>query len=616
MIAPYGSWTSPVTTDLIVADSVSLGQVALDGDDVYWIEGRPREAGRCVIVKNGVDITPAGLSARSRVHEYGGGAFAVADGVVYFVNDRDQQIYREKTPVTRVAGLRFADLAVDGQRLLAVCEDHRGGGEPVHSIVAIRDGGIETLVAGHDFYSSPRVFGEHFACVGWNHPNMPWDETELWLDGHRIAGGASIMQPEWSPDGVLHFIADFTGWWNLYRYRHGRIEPVWEGPAEVGAPQWVFGMSAYAFEAPGRIVLAFNQRGQWRLARLEDGKLTRIETPYTDISQVRANDRQVVFIGASPTEPASVVRLGGATSRSRPAAEPRPDGRTHEILRRSTSVTLDARYVSVGEPIEFAGAHAFYYPPKNDDYSAPAGELPPLIVMAHGGPTSAARHSFDLAKQFWTSRGFAVADVNYRGSTGYGRAYRQALYGNWGVADVEDCIAAARYLVGQRKADPNRLIIRGGSAGGYTTLCALTFHNVFQAGASYFGISDLEASNDTHKFESRYNDRLVAPWPAGREIYHARSPLRHCDRLNCPVIFFQGLEDKIVLPNQSERMVEAMRNKGLPVAYLAFEGEQHGFRKADTLRRALDAELYFYSRIFGFELAGSVEPVRIENLTR
>ena len=590
MIAPFGSWKSPVTTDLITAGSVNLKELVLDGNDVYWLEQRPSDAGRTVLVRNGHDVTPAPFSVRSRVHEYGGGSYLVADGVAYFVNDKDQQLYRNTTPVTNIPGLRFADMILDRQRIIAVCEDHRAGGEPINSIVAITDK-IETLVSGNDFYSSPRVHGDHFAYLTWNHPTMPWDETELWLDGRKIAGGASIFQPEWSPDGVLHFVSDQTGWWNLYRYRAGKIEPLCDMPAEFGAPQWVFGMSTYAFEAPDRIICTFNENGQWRLARLQNGSLEKIETPDTDISQVRAN----AFLGASPTAPASVIHRG-------------------KVLRRSTSVTLDPRYVSVGMPIEFAGAHAFYYPPKNDDFAAPPGELPPLIVMCHGGPTSAARNSFDLEIQFWTSRGFAVADMNYGGSTGFGRDYRQRLYGNWGIVDVDDCCHAARHLVKQKLADPNRLIITGGSAGGYTTLCALTFRDVFKAGASYYGISDLETSNDTHKFESRYNYRLVAPWPEGREIYHARSPLHHCDRLNCPVIFFQGLDDKVVLPNQSQMMVAAMKKKGLPVAYLEFTGEGHGFRQAATIQRALEAELYFYSRVFDFPLAYAIDPVTIENL--
>jgi len=609
-IAPFGSWKSPITTDLIVAETIGLGQIALDGDDVYWIEGRPREGGRNVVVRNGADVTPAPFNARTRVHEYGGGAFAGAKGIVYFVNDSDQQLYRDTTQLTNVPGLRFADLIVDRQRLIAVCEDHRAGGEPKNTLVSLTDGQIETLASGHDFYSSPRAFGNHLAYLAWNHPNMPWDETELWLDGRKIAGGdgESITQPEWSPDGVLHFISDRTGWWNLYRWRNGKVEPLCLMDADFAMPQWVFGMSSYAFIAADRIVCAYNVKGSWRLGMLDTqrGNLQPIPSPYSVISQVRADAGRVVFLGASPTDPESVVQFDFAS-------------RKFTTLRSSTNVRIEPDYISEPEAIEFPTennltAHAFYYAPRNRDFVGPPTEKPPLIVMIHGGPTSAATSRFDLAKQFWTSRGFALVDVNYGGSTGYGRPYRERLKGNWGIVDVDDCCNAARYLVERGDVDAVRLVIRGGSAGGFTTLAALTFRDVFKAGASYYGISDLAASNDTHKFESRYNYSLIAPWLEGREVYRARSPLFALERLNCPIIFFQGLEDKVVLPNQSEMMVEAMRKKGLPVAYLTFEGEQHGFRKANTIKRTLEAELHFYSRIFRFPIADRIEPVRIENL--
>ncbi|HUK83254.1 MAG TPA: S9 family peptidase [Verrucomicrobiae bacterium] len=612
-VAPYGSWKSPITTGLIVAETIGLGQIALDGDDVYWIEGRPREGGRNVVVRNGSDVTPAPFNARTRVHEYGGGAFAVADGNLYFTNDNDQQLYRDTTPLTNVPGLRIADMIVDRQRLIAVCEDHRDSArEPINSLVAVSTGSVETLFAGHDFYSSPRLSpdGKRLAYLTWDHPNMPWDGTQLFVDGDKIAGGntESIAQPEWSPDGELHFISDRTGWWNLYRWRNGNIEPLCPMDAEFTMPQWVFGMSSYAFIAVDRIVCAYNVKGSWRLALLDTrhGNLQPIPSPYTVISQVRANTNRIVFLGASPTEPESVVQFDLAS-------------RKFTTLRSSTNVRFESDYISSAEPIEFPTengltAHAFYYAPRNCEFAGPSKERPPLIVMIHGGPTSATTSRFDLAKQFWTSRGFAVVDVNYGGSTGYGRPYRGRLKGNWGIVDVDDCCNAARYLVERGDVDGARLIIRGGSAGGFTTLAALTFRDVFKAGASYFGISDLAASNDTHKFESRYNCSLIAPWPEGREVYRTRSPLFALDRLNCPIIFFQGLEDKVVLPNQSEMMVEAMRKKGLPVAYLAFEGEQHGFRRAETIKRTLEAELYFYSRVFGFPIADRVEPVRIENL--
>ena len=590
MLAPYGTWKSAITPSVITGASVNLSAVTLAGADLYWLEQRPLEAGRSVLVRNGVDVTPPGLSVRSRVHEYGGGAYTIAGGDVIFVNDSDQQLYRNTTQLTLVPGLRFADLLVDRSRIIAVCEDHRTPGrEPVNSLVSLTDGRIDSLAAGNDFYSSPCVDGDHLAYLTWKHPNMPWDETELWLDGRPIAGGASIFQPTWSPAGELHFISDQSGWWNLYRYRSGQIEPLLEMPAEFGAPQWNFGMSTYAFLADGRIACAYNECGQWRIG-IFDGELHRLDLPYTEISSVRAAGNTIAFIGASPTEPAAVVRLTG----------PQP-----ETVRRSTTITLDARSVSVAEPIECGGVHAFYYPPANAGFNAPAGELPPLIVFTHGGPTGATTSGLNLLKQFWTSRGFAVVDVNYGGSAGFGRAYRQRLNGQWGIVDVDDCCTIAQALVAAGKADPRRLIIRGGSAGGYTTLCALTFRRIFRTGASYFGIGDLEAMLETHKFESRYLDGLLAPWPAGRAIYEARSPLRHLDQLHCPIIFFQGLDDKVVLPDQSQQMVAAMKAKGLLVEYLEFAGESHGFRKAATIQQTLTAELAFYQRVLSIPPAAS-----------
>jgi dipeptidyl aminopeptidase/acylaminoacyl peptidase len=625
--APYGSWKSPITSDLIVAETISLGQVALDGNDVYWIESRPREAGRNVIVKDGADVTPAPFNARTRVHEYGGGAFAVAGGTVVFTNDDDQQLYRDSQPLTHVPGLRFADMIVDRQRLIAVCEDHRDKSrEPLNSIVSVPD--LKPIATGNDFYSSPRLSpdGRHLAYLSWNHPNMPWDETELIVDGKRIAGGngESIFQPEWSPDGTLHFVSDRTGWWNLYCWRAGKIEPVCPMEAEFGAPQWVFGMSMYAFIDADRLVCAYNVKGTWRLGLLDlrSRELKQLPVAFTAISQVRANAKKLVFLGASPTEPESVVcfDLVGAPFQARPESRAEARSYNFRVLRSSTTTRVDAGYISEPEAIEFATeggltAHAFYYAPRNRDFIGPTNEKPPLIVMSHGGPTSATTSRYDLMKQFWTSRGFALVDVNYGGSTGYGTAYRRRLNGQWGVVDVDDSVHAAKYLVRRGDVDGDRLIIRGGSAGGYTTLCALTFRQVFKAGASYFGVSDLEQlDKDTHKFESRYNHRLIGPYPETRDLYRVRSPIHSTERLNCPTIFFQGLEDAVVPPNQSELMVEALRKKGLPVAYVAFAGEQHGFRKAETIKRCLDAELYFYSRVFGFEPADEVEPVPIKNL--
>ena len=639
LVAPYGSWKSPITSQLIASGIIGLTQIEVDGDDVYWIELRPAEEGRCVVVRRTpdgrtADVTPAPFNARTRVHEYGGGAFAVADGTVYFSNFADQRLYRQDRgeqpkPITPEVELRYADAVVDRRRGRLVCvgEDHRESGhQAVNTMVSVDAAGLDegdVLVGGNDFYSSPRLSpdGSRLAWLTWNHPNMPWDGTELWVGevedsgsvsaARLVAGGLeeSIFQPEWSPDGVLHFVSDRSGWWNLYHWRDGRVEPLVAMEAEFGRPQWVFGMSTYAFESAGRIVCAVGRKGVWQLASLKKGsrKLEVIQTPYTEIAGLRAATGRVVFLGGSPTEEMSVVQMDLDASRV-------------EVLRSSSEAVVDARYLSTPEPIEFPTengltAHALFYPPRNGDYAAPAKERPTLLVKSHGGPTSAVSSTLNLGIQYWTSRGIAVLDVNYGGSTGYGRAYRKRLEGQWGIVDVDDCVNGARYLVERGDVDGRRLAIAGGSAGGYTTLCALTFRDVFRAGASHFGVSDAEGlAKDTHKFESRYLDRLIGPYPERADLYRQRSPINFTDSLSCPVIFFQGLEDEVVPLDQAERMVAALRAKGVPVAYLAFESEQHGFRRAENISRSLDAELYFYSRIFGFELAEPVEPVAIDNL--
>ncbi|BAV33005.1 peptidase [Sulfuricaulis limicola] len=635
-IAPYGSWKSPITTERVAGSAVGLGQIILDGSDIYWNEMRPAEGGRHVIQRwrdGAVDeILPAPFSARTRAHEYGGGAFVVDNGTLYFSNDRDQLLYRlapDSSPqaITSGANRRYADGVIDRQRrrLLCVCEDHGTDGEPVNTIVAIDlEGGHEphVLLSGQDFYAAPRLSpdGRQLAWLSWNHPDMPWDGTELWLadmgpDGlpanpRHVAGGReeSVFQPQFAPDGTLYFVSDRNNWWNLYRLRENRIEALMSMDAEFGLPQWIFGMSTHAFDSTQHLVCAFNRGAAWQLAMLDTDtlRLEEIETPFSDISHVVAGHGKAVFAGASPNLPASIVRLDLTTHR-------------YEILRASTNDVPDAGYLSAPQALAYPTsrgdtAHAWYYPPANRDFRAPGEEKPPLLVMSHGGPTSAASRALSLRTQYWTSRGFAVLDVNYRGSTGYGRAYRHQLDGQWGVADVEDCIAGARCLVEHGLADEYRLAIRGGSASGYTTLCALTFHRLFRAGAVYYGVSDLEAlARDTHKFEARYLDRLVGPYPERSDLYHERSPIHHVDRLSCPVIFFQGLEDKVVPPDQTEKMVNALRKRNIPVAYVAFEGEQHGFRRAENIQRALEAEFWFYSRLFGFTPADPIAPVMIEN---
>ncbi len=639
--APYGSWKSPITSDLIVGGTIGLSQIVLDGEDIYWVEQRPSERGRNVIVRRTrdgqtLDVNPAPFNARTRAHEYGGGAFTVSDGVVYFSNYADQRLYRmdarggEAQALSPALDLRYADGVVDrrSHRMIAVREDHTRDGEAVNTLVGIdlegdEQKGGDVLASGNDFYASPALStdGTRLAWLTWNHPNMPWDGTELWTaelttsgivrDAQRVVGGLqeSIFQPQWSPDGMLYFISDRTGWWNINRIRNGQVESVHQRTAEFGAAQWQFGLSTYAFESAERILCRYGENGRAHLATLDTntGELTDLETPFTEIWGVHAQSGRVVFGGGSPTEPASVVLLDLATSEL-------------QVLRRASSVHVEANYLSIPHAIEFPTehnltAHAFFYPPHNEDFAAADGEQPPLLVKVHGGPTGSTSTTFNLNIQFWTSRGFAVLDVNYGGSTGYGREYRQRLNGQWGVVDLDDSVNGARYCITQGWVDGKRLCIDGGSAGGYTTLAVLTFRDVFRAGASYFGVSDLEAlAKETHKFESRYLDSMIGPYPARRDLYVERSPIHHIERLATPLILFQGLEDKVVPPNQAELMFDAVKRKGVPVAYIAYEGEQHGFRQAKNIKRTLDAELYFYSKVFGFPLADEIEPVQIENL--
>jgi dipeptidyl aminopeptidase/acylaminoacyl peptidase len=640
--APYGTWKSPITSDLIVKESIGLGQVKMDGDDIYWIEMRPSEGGRQVIVRRAsdgriADVNPPGFNARTRVHEYGGGEYTVHDSTVYFSNFADQQLYRQApnsepqliSETSTDAQLRYADFVVDASRnrLISVREDHRANDrEAVNTLVAIPLGGgpVQVLVSGNDFYSSPRISRDssRLAWLTWNHPNMPWDGCELWageitVDGtianqQLVAGGLreSVFQPEWSPDGTLYFVSDRSGWWNIYRSTaEPGIECVCEMQAEFGAPQWIFGLSTYAFESAERVICAFADRGLWRLGTIDTRKKTlqRIDAPYTEISFVCATPGRAVFRAGSPQAPFSIIEMDLAS-------------RNTKVLQRANKIDIESGFISEPQAIEFPTedgltAHGFYYPPKNSDFGAPGLERPLLLVKSHGGPTSATIAVLMLGIQYWTSRGIAVLDVNYGGSTGYGRAYRERLNGNWGIIDVDDCVNGARFLATRGDADGNRLMIDGGSAGGYTTLCALTFRDQFKAGASHFGVSDAEAlAKETHKFESRYLDNLIGPYPARRDLYIQRSPIHFTDGLSVPVIFFQGLEDEVVPPNQAETMVEALRKKGVPVAYVAFAGEQHGFRRAENIKRALDGELYFYSRVFKFDLADAVEPVPIENL--
>ena len=640
----FGTWPSPISAQAVAAQGLRLSQVAIDGEDVYWIEGRPQEGGRNALVRRRADgrvqdVTPADFDVRSRVHEYGGGAYVVSGGIVYASNFADQRIYRvaanepgePPAAITPPGQWFYADAILDLRRgrLVAVREDHsEPGREPVNALVSIPlDGSTnagQPIASGFDFYSSPRLSpdGRQLAWLAWRHPQMPWDGTELWLadvdragtlrQERRIAGGPaeSIYQPGWTPDGQLHFVSDSDGWWKLCR--SDAVPVICNAPtaAEFGRPQWVFGTASWAPAGDGQMVVAYTRLGRWHLARLDSqaGTLSVLAGDLEPREWLASTHSHAVLVAGSTTTPDAVVRVELATG-------------LVETLKSSFTVDLPAETFSVPESVAFESSdgqvtHAFYYPPRNARCTAVEGERPPLILIGHGGPTSAATAALDLKVQFWTSRGFAVADVNYGGSSGFGRAYRRRLDGNWGVLDVDDMIAAAKFLVAAGKADANRLIIRGGSAGGYTTLAALAFHpGVFKAGASYYGICDIEElARDTHKFESRYLDTLVGPYPAARDVYYERSPIHFVDRLACALILFQGLEDKVVPPNQSATMAAAVRAKDLPVAYLAFEGEQHGFRKETTIVRSLEAELYFYGAVFGFPPAGEIMPVHIDNL--
>ncbi len=637
-VAPYGSWASPITIELLLKGHLALTMPRWDGADLYWIEGRPLDSGRQVIVRRGAggavdDLTPPGFNARTRVHEYGGGQYAVGGGTVWFANYDDQRLYRQDPgsdprPITPAADIRHADLLVDAKRgrLYAVREDHTtGANEPVNTLVALDWNGEREpihVAGGNDFYSSPRLSpdGRRLAWLTWNHPNMPWTSTELWVaelddqgavrSSRLVAGGEgeSVCQPEWGPLGELYFVSDRTNWWNLYRARGEHDEPICRKESEFGGPHWVFGTTYYSVLDAHELICIYSQAGVSRLARLEvaTGKLTPVELLYTQLGSISVSGGRAAMIAASPTLSERVLTVDLASG-------------AQEVVKASTDAHIDPGYFSLPQMVEFPTeegltAHAIHYPPKNRDFGGPPGMKPPLVVHVHGGPTSAAKPTFDLELQYWTSRGFAVVDVNYGGSAGYGRAYRDRLKGRWGEVDVDDCINAARHLVRLGHAGPERVAITGGSAGGFTTLLALTKRDFFRAGASHFGVGDLVTFvKDTHKFESRYLDWLVGPYPERADLYRERSAVNYADGMTCPVILFQGLEDKVVPPSQAEEFVAACEAKGLPYAYIAFEGEQHGFRKASSIRRAIEAELYFYSRIFGFTTADAIEPVRIEN---
>jgi dipeptidyl aminopeptidase/acylaminoacyl peptidase len=643
--APYGSWASPITTDLVATEGgVSFAYLDISDEGVYWTESRPEEEGRSALVfrphgGEPVDIVPFEFNVRTRVHEYGGGAWFRHGRTVFCSSFDDSRLYRidkpgaEPKPITPESpephALRYADGRVfaDGRLIVCVREQH-GEGEPVNELVVLpTDGSAEprVIAAGRDFYAAPRPSpdGASLAWLAWDHPRMPFEGTDLCVadltadgsisNGRRVAGSEqeSIFQPEWSSDGLLHFVSDRTGWSNLYVERRGEVQALTGEEAELGYPQWVFDLSRYAFLADGRIACIFTRAAIDSLELFDPRtrKLERLDLPYSSYSSasVRSHGTRLVFPASTPTKPAAVIELD-------------VDSGKPQVLRRSTEVELDERYISQAQAIDFPGAdglisHGFYYPPANPEFSAPDDELPPLVVFVHGGPTAHVTPSLDLQVQLFTSRGIAVVDLNYGGSTGYGREYRDRLRGRWGEVDVEDSAAAVRYLGERGDVDSGRVQITGGSAGGYTTLMAMAVREEFLSGVSYYGVADLVTFHEqTHKFESHYDAYLVGPWPEAVDLYRERSPVTHADSISDPLLLLQGLDDKVVPPPQAEVIVDALKRRGIPYAYIAFAGEGHGFRKAGNIKRAAEAHLSFLAQVSGFELADEIESIEIENL--
>ena len=645
----YATWSSPITAELVARAGTVLSMPWLEGGVAWWLEGRPAEDGRVVLMRAGrgeepVDVTPAGFNVRTAVHEYGGGAYCIHRGSVFFSSFDDQRLYRQEpgadptpfTPAVPEKRHRYADgrITPDGEVWIGVREQHAKSGrsqDVVNELVAVpTDGSGEprVVVAGRDFYSSPRISpdGRRLAFLAWNLPWMPWDGCELFVgelapDGsvteiQHVAGRdgeESIWQPEWGLDADLVFASDRRGWWNLERVRNGERSVLHEAEAEFGYPAWVFGGSSHAFLGDGRIACLYDQGGRTHFALLDpaSGRLEPLDVPYDALRStpyLTAEGSTVLLVAGSATMPNQVARLDVETGEL-------------EVRRRSAQIPVDVAFFSTPEAIEFPTdgghtAHALFYAPQNPEVGAPEEERPPLIVMSHGGPTGNATALFDLEIQFWTTRGFAVVDVNYGGSTGYGRAYRERLNGQWGVVDLRDCVNAAHFLAERGDADQDRFLITGGSAGGYTTICALTFTDDFAAGTTYFGIADLDqfAGGDTHKFELQYEHTLVGPLPEAAHVYRERSPIHFVDRISTPMLVLQGAEDKIVPPSQAELIVAALRERGVPHAYLLFEGEGHGFRKAENMVRSLEAELSFYLQILGLEPGDPLPRLEIEQL--
>ena len=631
----YGGWPSPVSAQAVVQGSRGLSSLAVDGDFVYWVESRPEEGGRCTIMrrKKGQsegepqEVLPAPWNARTRVHEYGGRSMLVNNGVVWFTHFNDQRVYRmvigeAPVAITPAANVRFGAFELDAprHRLICIREDHRVSGEPENTLVAIPLEGMsegDVLFSGSSFVSAPGLSpdGKSVAFIAWNHPDMPWDNTTLWsadfaaggkLEGlteHNPDTGESAIDPQWDAEGNLYVLSDRNNWWSLYQVSGTAFTLLSPQPenSETGGPAWQVGKHYYRIRQDGSILANVVQGaiGQLYLLDSKTGEMRVLTPESAAIEDFVESDSALYVIQDPQTRPAELIALSGLTA----------DSPEVSVITTSSDSTLSPAWVPAIQEVSFpvgdnAKAYGTYFPPANPDVTAPEGSAPPLIVMIHGGPTSKASPTYSVSKYFWTSRGFGILDLNYRGSTGYGREYRHALYGEWGVTDVEDAVAGAQWLADQGLADAGKLIIRGGSAGGYTTLAALAFSDVFKAGASHYGVSDLEAlAGDTHKFESRYLDQVIGPYPERKDLYIERSPIHHLDGFNAPLLLLQGLEDKVVPPNQSEMIFEALKDKGIPTAYVSFEGEGHGFRKSENIVTALNAELYFYSQVLGFNTA-------------
>lgn len=656
-LADFGSWPSPISAELLTSKAVGLSEPKITDDEIYWLEYRPEENGRCTVVSynhgNPMILIPVEFSVRSTAHEYGGGAWTIGDGVIYFVNQGDQRIYSVKLgehssakPLIKKSLRRYADLQFNKSTncLIAVVEDHShcvgnkgrdstSHSEPIASIIEIEakhNGAERTLAIGADFYSNPRLSPDDskLLWLQWSHPNMPWTENELWcadlneclevaktegqkrLKANKLLGdNESIFQPQWSPSDDIYYVSDRSNWWNLYKYNEGAEDTcISKTEQECGLPLWQFGMSTWGFLNKSEAVVAYVQRGIWSLYKLNliTGSKSAFPSSYNSFSHLATNAKKgrAVVIAADGSNFDQLCEI------EKNSIEPLYSDGQFQLPVGSISSALPITF----ETTHFEHAYGFFYPPLNANYTGPAAEKPPLIVICHGGPTGSTSAALNIKIQFWTSRGFAVADINYRGSTGFGRKYRLSLDSNWGVYDVDDACAAAEYCVDQGWVDRDKLIIRGSSAGGYTVLSALCFRETFSAGCSLYGIGDLHTLvTDTHKFESRYIDTLIAP-VSETKIYNERSPIKHIDQFNCPIIFFQGLQDKVVPPEQAERMTEALDKAGFPVSLITYKDEAHGFRKANNVIHSLNAELAFYGSVFKIKTDSRVKNLKIANI--